>query len=81
MLESCHRQMVRSASDLQASKVIAEFRKNGTRNCKYKRETEIDHAVGKTPTFRSGFAISGSILQNGFITSRNLTESKTDEAV
>lgn len=26
-------------------------------------------------TFRSGFAISGSILQNGLITSKNLTKS------
>lgn len=27
-------------------------------------------------TFLSGFAISGNILQNGFITSRNLTASR-----
>lgn len=29
------------------------------------------------PTFLSGFAISGSILQKGLITSKNLTETET----
>lgn len=29
-------------------------------------------------TFLSGFAISGNILQNGFITSRNFTEKRTN---
>lgn len=31
-----------------------------------------------THTFRSGFAISGRILQNGLITSKNLTEKRSN---
>lgn len=68
-----HKQMVGDISpDLRfhIHRIMKVFRRNGTRNCKYKRETEIDF------TLRCGFAISGNILQKGLITSRNLTESR-----
>jgi len=32
-------------------------------------------------TFRSGLAISGSILQKGLITSKNLTETKINKII
>lgn len=44
-----HKQMVEDIEGpglrLHTYQVIKEFRKNGTQNCKYERETEIDRAV------------------------------------
>lgn len=34
-----------SGLKLHTYRVIKEFKKNGTQNCKYERETEIDHAL------------------------------------
>lgn len=46
-------------------------------NCHFVPAYGVEHfqpLLNQIHTFRSGFAISGKILQNGLITSRNLTE-------